>query len=475
MLFLYNLFTIHDFAMAPPTGRPIFHHFGVGLCTYSEFQCMYPNLYFAFKDLFGVGEKWQFLRFFNSFGFFVALSFIGAAVTLSMELKRKERLGLFQGKEELIVIGRPAGLAELLLNFILGFVLGYKIVGLFISDSSLTANPQDFVMSGAGSWPAGLFLGCLFLGLKWREKNKQKLPQPEERKIRIWPHDRVGDLTIYAAVFGFLGAKIFNSLENWGDFVRNPIESLISFSGLTFYGGLICAALAIWHYAKRSNIGFWHLNDSAAPGLMLAYGMGRIGCQVAGDGDWGISNSAYYTLANSKPALAVPGQFSATLAQNRDIYLAQFGSLDNVPHLAVKAPSFLPDWLFAYSYPHNVVKEGARIADCAGEFCYHLPVPVFPTPFYETIVCISLFFLIWSMRQKFTIPGTLFGFYLILNGFERFLVEKIRVNTKYDIFGFHPTQAEIISFLLVISGAAIWIVQQRKARHPLKEPPATGV
>ena len=430
---------------------------------------MYPNLYYAFKDLFGVGEGWKFLRFINSFGFFVALSFIGAAITLSMELKRKERQGLLQGKDEMIVVGKPAGFSELFLNFILGFLLGYKIVGLFISNSPLTANPQDFVMSANGSWPAGILLGLLFLGLKWYEKNKQKLPEPIERKIRIWPHDRVGDLTIFAAIFGFLGAKIFNSLENWGDFLRNPVESLISFSGLTFYGGLICAALAIWYYAKKNHIGFWHLNDAAAPGLMLGYAVGRIGCQVSGDGDWGIANSAYYTTPDSKVALATGDQFSSILAENRELYVSQFGSLDKVPHLSVKAPSFLPDWLFAYSYPHNVISEGSRIPDCAGQFCGHLPIPVFPTPFYETVVCLLLFFILWFSRKKFTVPGTLFAFYLIVNGIERFFIEKIRVNTKYDIFGFHPTQAEIISFFLIISGTAIWIVR-RKQPPPVFRP-----
>ena len=63
--------------------------------------------------------------------------------------------------------------------------------------------------------------------------------------------------------------------------------SLFSFSGLTFYGGLICAALAIWWYARKHGIGFWQLNDAAAPGLMLAYAIGRIGCQVSGDGTGG--------------------------------------------------------------------------------------------------------------------------------------------------------------------------------------------
>ncbi len=423
---------------------------------------MYPNLYYVFQDLFGL--DWKFLRFVNSFGFFVALSFAGAAMVLAMELRRKEAQGFLQSKEEIVVVGKPASLSEIAVNFILGFLFGYKIIGLFISSSPLASSPREFIFSSAGNWPVGLLLGLIFAGLKWWEKNKQKLPQPEERKIRIWPHDRWGDLTIYAAIFGFAGAKIFNSLENWDDFVKNPIESLISFSGLTFYGGLICAALAIWHYAKKHNIGFWYLNDAVAPALMLAYAIGRIGCQVSGDGDWGIINSAYYTRADSKVALSSPEQFNHILQQNKEMYIGQFGSLDKVPHLSANAPSFLPDWLFAYSYPHNVINEGVRIPGCMDQYCAQLPLPVFPTPFYETIICLVLFFIIWSLRKRFSIPGTFFAFYLILNGVERFFIEKIRVNNKYNIFGFHPTQAEIISFLLVLAGSGLWWVLAKRAK-----------
>src|SRR5882762_3863038 len=188
---------------------------------------MYPNLYFALKDLFGISLP--FLRFVNTFGFFVALSFIAAAVVLSKELLRKEREGLLKGKDQMVVIGKPASVGELLLNFFLGFIVAYKMVGLFFSDSPLTANPQDYIKSSAGNRPAGIIFGLLLAGWKWYEKNKQKLPSPQEKKIRIWPHDRVGDLTIFAAIFGFAGAKIFNSLETWDDFVRNPVESLFSF------------------------------------------------------------------------------------------------------------------------------------------------------------------------------------------------------------------------------------------------------
>ena len=424
---------------------------------------MYPNLYYAIKDLFGLDLK--FLHFVNSFGFFVAIAFICAAAILTLEFKRKEGQGLLGAEEETIVVGKIASPLELFTSFIIAFLFGYKIVGLFISNAQETQNPADYIFSSAGNGWAGLALGLLFAGLKWREKYKQKLPQPEERKIRIWPHDRVGDIIILGAIFGFLGAKIFNSLETWDEFIRNPVESLVSFSGLTFYGGLIVAALSIWFYGRKHKIGFWYLNDAAAPALMLAYGLGRIGCQVSGDGDWGIPNSAYAVGPNLK---TIPGSaqlFQTELAKNSDFFMRQFGST-NVSHLSLKGPSFLPNWLFGYAYPHNVIGEGIRIAGCNGPYCSYLPIPVFPTPFYETLICVGLFFLIWSVRKKFRVPGTLFAFYLILNGIERFFIEKIRVNTRYSIFGYHPTQAEIISTMLVIIGGFLYYFLKRQSKYP---------
>jgi prolipoprotein diacylglyceryltransferase len=426
---------------------------------------MYPNLYYAFKDLFGVSLNG--LRFINSFGFFVALSFLAAAYVLTQELKRKERSGLLTGQDVKMVVGKPAGIGDLLLNFILGFLLGYKIIGLFITGSPATADPQQFIFSSEGSWPVGLALGALFAGLKWWEKHKQKLPHPEERVIRIWPHDRVGDLVIFAAVFGFMGAKIFHNLENWNDFIQNPVEALLSFSGLTFYGGLICAAIAIFFYTRKHKINFRHLCDAIAPALILAYSIGRIGCQVAGDGDWGILNSAYVTVPGptSKVQPADTTRFQTTLRANSNFYLHSFQTSDisSIPHASVKAPGWLPNWMIAYTYPHNVVNEGVHIPGCQGDqFCNQLPIPVFPTPFYETVTCFLLFLFLWSLRKKLKIPGTLFGVYLIVNGIERFFVEQIRVNTKYSIFGFHPTQAEIIAVLLVIAGAAIYFIMKKK-------------
>lgn len=419
---------------------------------------MYPNLYYAFKDIFGV--EWNWLRIFNSFGFFVALSFIAAAVVLTKELRRKEGEGLLTYTEQTIMVGRPATIADLLINFILGFLLGYKLVGLFTADEPVN-DPQVFIFSGQGNLPAGLLLGLLLAGLKYWERSKQKLDKPEPRTVRIWPHDRVGDMVIFAAVFGFLGAKIFHNLENWDDLVRSPLESLLSFSGLTFYGGLICAAVAISYYARKHKIGFWHLGDAIAPALMIAYAVGRIGCQVAGDGDWGIINSAYVTTPPQTVALADTSQFRSTLQANESFYTQQFGSLDAVQHASVKAPAFLPNWMVAYTYPHNVINEGVKIPTCTEDHCSILPLPVFPTPFYETVVCTIFFLVLMAVRKRIRTAGVLFGLYMILNGVERFLVEKIRVNTTYSIMGFHPTQAEIISFCLVLAGLAIILIRRR--------------
>jgi prolipoprotein diacylglyceryltransferase len=203
---------------------------------------------------------------------------------------------------------------------------------------------------------------------------------------------------------------------------------------------------------------------------MLAYAVGRIGCQVSGDGDWGILNSAYVTNRfTGKAVLAQPGDYEGMLGQFANDYANEFHGLANVPHLSVKAPGFLPDWLFAYAYPHNVIGSmpGAQIQGCVGDYCNQLPIPVFPTPIYETLICMGLFFFLWSIRKRLKTPGNLFAVYLILNGAERFLIEHIRVNSKYNIFGLHPTQAELISAALVIAGVAIlWTLNRKKSGTP---------
>ncbi|MGB4845598.1 MAG: prolipoprotein diacylglyceryl transferase family protein [Ferruginibacter sp.] len=437
---------------------------------------MYPNLYYVFKDWFGV--EWNGLSFLNTFGLMVAMGFVTAAIVLSKELQRKEKQGLLSPREEMIVVGKPASIIELLINAIVGFIFGYKIFGLFFS-KPVEVNPQDYIFSGEGNLLGGLLIGGLLAWFKWYEKNKQKLKEPERRNVRIWPHDRVGDIIILGLIFGIIGAKLFDNLENWSDFVQDPIGRLFSVSGLTFYGGLILAAIAICWYARKKGIKIIHLMDAAGLALLLAYAVGRIGCQVSGDGDWGVFNSAYVATADGKVVKAGPGDYQKNLEKhkayflngevlNKDSALIQitdrtYESLDKVPHRSFKAPSFIPVWMVAYTYPNNVNKDGVQLPDCNEEHCRALPQPVFPTPFYETIVCTLLFIILWSIRRKIKVPGVMFGLYLIVNGIERFTVELIRVNNTYSIFGFHPTQAELISAALVLTGIILIIYVKRRA------------
>ena len=436
---------------------------------------MYPNLYYVFKDWFGV--EWKALSFLNTFGLMVAMGFVTAAIILSSELQRKEKQGLLSPREEMIMVGKPATLSELIINGLVGFLFGFKIFGLFFNRPD-GINPQEYIFSREGNIIGGILIAGILVGLKWWDKNKQKLASPERRNVRIWPHDRVGDIIILGLIFGILGAKLFDNLENWSDFIKDPIGRLFSVSGLTFYGGLILATVAICWYASKKGIKIIHLVDAAGLALLLAYAVGRIGCQVSGDGDWGIVNSAYITDINGKIVKAGPGEFDIQLQKNASYYLSGrvidkdsvlvpvtdrvYKSLDKVPRMSFTAPSFLPVWMVAYNYRQNVNKDGVKIAGCTDEHCRALPLPVFPTPFYETIVCTFLFLILWSVRRRIKIPGVMFGIYLILNGIERFAVELIRVNNTYSIFGLHPTQAEIISLSLILAGIILILVVRKK-------------
>ena len=442
---------------------------------------MYPNLYYAVKDWFGV--EVNALKIFYTFGIFVALAFIVAAIVLSKELKRKEKQGLLLPREETITVGKPISLIDILINGFIGFVFGYKLFGAFLASRDQAIDLQDYIFSLEGSIAGGIILAGVLIFLKYREKNKQKLAKPEERIIRIWPHDRVGDIIVFALIFGILGAKLFDNLENWDRFIKNPIANLFSPSGLTFYGGLICAAIAIGIYVVKKGIHIWHMADAIAPALMIAYAVGRIGCQVSGDGDWGIYNSSYISDVPGHVVEAAPGQFEKKLNENATYFLEgriiepdstlntvtdrKADNLANVRHKGFKGPSFLPNWLFAYTYPHNVNEDGIPLPDCDGKYCRALPQPVFPTPLYEIIMCGGLFLILWAIRKRVVASGVISGIYLIFTGLERFFIEKIRVNSPYELFGLQATQAEIISILLIVIGFFIVMIRKNKFNNIL--------
>jgi phosphatidylglycerol:prolipoprotein diacylglycerol transferase len=382
---------------------------------------MYPTFSDLLYDLIGI----QIPLPIQMFGLMVAISFLVGNYIIGLELKRKYAEGLLSTHTTTVIEGLPVTKMELLSNAIFGFIIGFKLFFLIGNYAQFTANPQAALLSLDGSFWGGIISAIAMAYWAYYEKNSKKLDQPISKTLTVYPYQVMGNLTILAAVFGILGAKLFHNLENFDTFLADPIGSLLSFSGLTFYGGLICGITAAIWYARSKNIKTIHLLDAAAPGIMIAYGIGRLGCQLSGDGDWGIVNTA------AKPSWI----------------------------------SFLPDWVWSFKFPHNVISDGVPIPGCVGRHCMELPLPVYPTSLYEAIIAITLFFVLWAMRKSIKIPGLLFAIYLMMNGLERFFIEKIRINNIIQFAGIEFTQAELIAsiiFLLGLTGFVYLILKNNQ-------------
>lgn len=371
---------------------------------------MYATISDLLRDLFGINIPLPV----QTFGFFMGLSFLGAYWATSEELKRKESLGLLGTISKKVTLYKRATLQDYLIQIVFGALIGFKFLEMVLHYDDLLNDTQGFILSMRGNIIGAVIGAAVAYYFQKKDDDKAKQHQPVEKLIEVHPYQLMGNILLIAAVAGLLGAKIFHNLENLDDFAVDPIGALLSFSGLTFYGGLIVAAYAVLKYTGKQGINWKHMIDAAAPGLILAYGIGRIGCHLSGDGDWGIVN------LTPKP------EWMAAL----------------------------PDWMWSFKYPHNVLGEGIPIAGCEGKHCFELPQPVYPTPFYEVIMSLGIFGMLWAIRKRIQTPALLFCIYLVFNGIERFLIESIRVNTTYDISGKHITQAQLISSALIILGGA---------------------
>jgi len=96
------------------------------------------------------------------------------------------------------------------------------------------------------------------------------------------------DLILYSYVGGWIGARLFLIPTGWSYFEKDPIGFLLSGSGWVWYGGVIGGGLAVYWLCRRNNMSLLEAADIAAPGLAMGLAIGRIGCQLSGDGDYGV-------------------------------------------------------------------------------------------------------------------------------------------------------------------------------------------
>jgi phosphatidylglycerol---prolipoprotein diacylglyceryl transferase len=372
---------------------------------------MYPNLSYLLNGLIGTPvDNWTSIV--QTFGLLLVMAFLASAYFLRLEMERYERMGLIKPTMSKITIGAPASVLDLGLSGIWGFFLGFKGYYAATHTAEFILDPASVILSDKGSIVGGLVFGSILAGLRWWEKYQAGKNGVKEVVKQVFPSTKIWDITIVSAISGILGAKVFAIFEDvngLSDFMRHPIQSLLSGSGLAIYGGLIGGFIGVAIYIIRLRVPIFHMMDATAPSLIMGYAVGRIGCHLSGDGDWGIANTA-------------------------------------------PAPSWIPNWLWSTSYPHNVINAGEPIAGCSMRYCYELVPPVFPTPIYETILGLFIFGILWSLRKRMPYTGMIWFLYMLLNGIERWYIEKIRINPKLPFLGMELTQAEIIALMYVIIG-----------------------
>jgi phosphatidylglycerol:prolipoprotein diacylglycerol transferase len=135
----------------------------------------------------------------------------------------------------------------------------------------------------------GVMMAVAFLVTGW-------LVAREFRRKNI-PADWAYSIVIWAAIGGIVGARLYFILEHWGEFVRNPVAMIFTGSGLTWFGGLIGGIAAVIWRAARFPARTVLMLDLIAPVVLLGYGIGRIGCFLAGDGDYGPPSDLPWAMA----------------------------------------------------------------------------------------------------------------------------------------------------------------------------------
>jgi phosphatidylglycerol:prolipoprotein diacylglycerol transferase len=120
------------------------------------------------------------------------------------------------------------------------------------------------------------------------------------------PVDWAYEIVFAALVGGVVGARGYYLIENYSQVEHDLVGSIFSGSGLVWYGGAIGGAIGVVAWMRLRHVLELRTFDMCATALALGYAIGRIGCQVSGDGDYGIRSSLPWAMGYPHGTVPTP-------------------------------------------------------------------------------------------------------------------------------------------------------------------------
>jgi phosphatidylglycerol:prolipoprotein diacylglycerol transferase len=248
----------------------------------------------------------------------------------------------------------------------------------------------------------GFLLGSYILSLELRRKKLD--------------HNIAATVTLIAAATGIAGAKVLHLIENWSSFMADPVGMAFNPGGLTWYGGFLLGMFSVILYVRKKKVPLLKFLDALGIAIMIAYGVARLGCHLAGDGDYGFPTDLPWGT-NYERGTYPPSQAMAPFPE------------------------------ITRQYPGGVVPDNT---------------PMHPTPVYETILGLIGFAFMWRIRTRPFPPGKMFAIYLMLSSVFRFGVEFLRLNPRLAI---GLSEAQLFSIPLFLLGLFGMMYLDRKNRE----------